>query len=159
MSDISFKVEGLKALQDQLIALRDVGLAKKAMRKAARAAMKPVRDAARAMVRKRYGILADSIRTAVKIPKSGDVVLSVGLKVTKRRITDEIEEVDDEGNTVSTVKATVQTDASWRWHFIELGTSKAPAFPFLRPAFDTNKFEMVERFKASLEKMIQRAAE
>lgn len=158
MSDITFKVEGMKDLVDKLIALKDVGEAKRAMRKAARYAMLPVRDMAKATVRKRYGILADSIRTAVKVPKRGDVVLSVGLKVTKRQIQDEVEVVDEEGVETGeqlSVKAT--TDASWRWHFIELGTSKRRAFPFLRPAFDAKKYEMVDRFKSRLQKMIDNA--
>ncbi|WP_323841566.1 MULTISPECIES: HK97-gp10 family putative phage morphogenesis protein [unclassified Moraxella] len=42
------------------------------------------------------------------------------------------------------------------WHFLEKGTAKMPATPFLRPAFDNNKDEAVERFKAQLAKNIKK---
>lgn len=42
------------------------------------------------------------------------------------------------------------------WHFIEKGTSHAPATPFMRPAFDTHKDEAVERFKQKLGERIDK---
>lgn len=33
------------------------------------------------------------------------------------------------------------------WRFLEYGTPKMPAFPFIRPAFDHKKEESLERFK------------
>ncbi|MDO4895014.1 HK97-gp10 family putative phage morphogenesis protein [Moraxella sp.] len=42
------------------------------------------------------------------------------------------------------------------WHFIENGTRKMPATPFLRPAFDTHKDEAVERFKKKLGERIEK---
>ena len=33
------------------------------------------------------------------------------------------------------------------WRFLEYGTPKMPAFPFIRPAFDHKKDEALERFK------------
>lgn len=42
------------------------------------------------------------------------------------------------------------------WHFIERGTKKMPATPFLRPAFDNNKDEAVERFKKKLGERIDK---
>ena len=36
------------------------------------------------------------------------------------------------------------------WHFIEFGTSRMGAIPFLRPAFDTKKEEALSRFKQKL---------
>lgn len=42
------------------------------------------------------------------------------------------------------------------WHFIERGTKKMPATPFLRPAFDNNKDEAVRRFKNKLGERIDK---
>lgn len=42
------------------------------------------------------------------------------------------------------------------WHFIENGTRKMPATPFIRPAFDANKDVFLERFKSQLNKAIDK---
>jgi len=42
-------------------------------------------------------------------------------------------------------------------HFIEFGTAKMAAKPFMRPAFDTNKERAVEVMKTTLAKGIERA--
>lgn len=43
--------------------------------------------------------------------------------------------------------------------FVELGTAKSPAQPFLRPAFESKKVEAVETFRVELAKGIERAAQ
>jgi HK97 gp10 family phage protein len=45
----------------------------------------------------------------------------------------------------------------WRWHFIELGTAKMAAKPFLRPALDSNAEAVVAALRAELAAGIQRA--
>ena len=42
--------------------------------------------------------------------------------------------------------------------FVELGTAKMPAQPFLRPAFESKKTEAVETFRVELAKGIEQAA-
>lgn len=42
--------------------------------------------------------------------------------------------------------------------FVELGTAKMPAQPFLRPAFESKKVEAVETFRVELAKGIDQAA-
>lgn len=42
------------------------------------------------------------------------------------------------------------------WHFIEKGTVKMQAVPFLCPAFDNNKDKAVERFKEKLGETINK---
>lgn len=42
--------------------------------------------------------------------------------------------------------------------FVELGTAKMPAQPFLRPAFESKKAEAVETFRVELAKGIEQAA-
>lgn len=45
---------------------------------------------------------------------------------------------------------------AWYWWFVENGTSKMPARPFLRPAFDSKKEEAVKRFVEVVDKDIKR---
>lgn len=48
--------------------------------------------------------------------------------------------------------------ALWYWKFIEFGTSKMSAKPFMRPAFDKMKGEALERIREYLAKRIDREA-
>lgn len=43
------------------------------------------------------------------------------------------------------------------WHLIELGTEKARAQPFLRPALDSNIGAVIARFASELDKEIEKA--
>lgn len=54
-------------------------------------------------------------------------------------------------------KRDVQRD-SYYWKFVEFGTSKMPAQPFLRPAFETKKEEAVKAIGEKLDERIQAAA-
>jgi HK97 gp10 family phage protein len=47
---------------------------------------------------------------------------------------------------------------AWYWRFLEFGTSKLAARPFLRPAFDTMKEKAVEAIRDKLAQSIARAA-
>ena len=47
----------------------------------------------------------------------------------------------------------------FQWHFYENGTSRQPATPFMRPAFDNNINVMIERFSAKLAKNIDKYTE
>lgn len=47
---------------------------------------------------------------------------------------------------------------AWYWHFLEFGTSKQPAQPFLRPAFEAKKSEALQEMVKYLRKGIERAA-
>lgn len=51
----------------------------------------------------------------------------------------------------------IQKD-SFYWKFIELGTSKYPATPFLAPALDTKKEEALKTIGEKLDEGIQKAA-
>lgn len=47
---------------------------------------------------------------------------------------------------------------SFYWKFQEFGTAKAPAQPFMRPAFEETKEEAVDAIGAELDKRIQKEA-
>lgn len=54
-------------------------------------------------------------------------------------------------------KRNVERD-SYYWKFVEFGTAKAPAQPFMRPAFEANKNEAVAAIGKALNEAIQTAA-
>ena len=136
------KIEGLKDLHDQLEGLGAV-LAAKVLAVAARKAFAPVLEDARNRVPVDTGLLRDGIRIQVQRPKSGDSVVRVGLRIAA----------------VKGAKKLGRRTASphWRWHFVELGTSKMSARPFLRPALDGNAGAVVNNLKAELAAGIRRA--
>ena len=55
-------------------------------------------------------------------------------------------------------KGNLSQDA-WYWRFVEFGTVKMPARPFLRPAFDMKKHEAVTAIKTRLAQRIEQAAQ
>lgn len=54
---------------------------------------------------------------------------------------------------------TGRTLDAYYWKFVEFGTSKMSARPFLRPAFEARKMEAIEAIKAYLAARIPREAE
>jgi HK97 gp10 family phage protein len=46
---------------------------------------------------------------------------------------------------------------AYYWRFIEFGTERQPARPFLRPAFESKKREALNRFETSLREGVQAA--
>ncbi len=150
----TFEIEGLKALNEQLLELGAVA-GQKVLAKASRKAMIQVRDDAKGMVPVSHvhqAHLRDSIKIKTTKPKSGDVVVSTGLVCTKFKIAGEIEVADD-----LSLDIQVTADAGWRWHFVELGTSHQAAHPFLRPAFAQNIAHMTNTIKEEINSSIQKA--
>lgn len=49
-------------------------------------------------------------------------------------------------------------DDPFYWIFLEFGTAKMPAKPFLRPAFEAKKFEALRRFEEYLKKRLVKEA-
>ena len=48
---------------------------------------------------------------------------------------------------------------AWYWRFVEFGTVKMTARPFLRPAFEGKKYEAVDAIKTRLAERIEQAAQ
>ncbi len=136
------KVEGLRELHDQLEGL-GAAMAAKVLAVAARKAFAPVLEDARNRAPVDTGLLRDGIRIRVQRPKAGDAVIRVGLRIMPAK----------------GAKKLGRRTASphWRWHFVEIGTSKMGAQPFLRPALDSNAAAVVAALKTELAAGIRRA--
>lgn len=131
------KVEGLSGLHAQLSELK-AELAQKALTQAARKAFKPVLERAQALVPVDTGDLRNALKLTVVKPKTGNAVVVVGIRIAAKRGEDGM-------------------PPARRWHFIELGTAKLPASPFLRPALDSSASEVLQILKEELAKSIARA--
>lgn len=139
---ISLKVHGLDALKAQLEEL-GAEAAGKELARAARKAFEPVLAAAQARAPIDTGLLRDSIKLAVVRPRGGDAVVQVGLRIAPSK------------GAAKLGRRTIS--AHWRWHFVELGTSKMAAKPFLRPALDGNAQQVLDTLRVELLKGIERA--
>lgn len=92
---------------------------KKVLNQAARAGAEVIRDAVAEGAPKRTGKLARNIVVVSRKSGPGEAVAGVHIRGT-------------------TTKGASRNNAFY-WRFIELGTSKMPANPFVRPAYDTNQ--------------------
>jgi HK97 gp10 family phage protein len=149
---VKMKLEGMSDLQEQLENLSQ-GLAAKTLAKATRKAFAPVLTTAKAYVPVDTGLLRDSIVQRVVKPKDPNATwAATGLKVTAAKGG---RKSDLKGFRGSALKAAKRLSASWRWHFIELGTSKMAAKPFLRPALQTHADAVIDALKRDLARRIK----
>lgn len=149
---MSLEIKGMAGLLNQLTRMQ-AQLAAKALAQAGRKAFKPVLDAAKQMVPKDSGALADSLKLSVVKPTSENGVLKVGIKIG-------VGARSKQAKIAAAAFGESQTKAlppARRWHFIELGTSKMSAHPFLRPALDHNADLVLELLKGELQKAILQA--
>jgi len=143
---VGFKLSGMEDLQSQLLELgAETGV--KALAAAARKAFAPVLAAAQSMVPAYSGALRASLKLAVKKPKSGgDTVVMVGLRISGAK--------DSAGGALL---GKDELPPERRWHFVEFGTAKMAAHPFLRPALDQNAGAVLDSLKVELQKSIAKA--
>jgi HK97 gp10 family phage protein len=149
---LSVTIRGTEALVKQLEKLK-AELAVKVLAQAGRKAFQPVLEAAKAMAPRDSGALADSIKIKVEKPSSGDTVLRVGLKIGASRLA-------KQARVAAAAFGEAQSKElppARRWHFVELGTSKMAAHPFLRPALEQNADEVVRMLTVELQKSIRKA--
>jgi HK97 gp10 family phage protein len=129
-------------------------LAVKALATAARKAFKPVLDAAKAMVPRHSGALADAIKLRVERPSAGDTVVRVGLMIGSSRLAKQAQVAAAAfGEAQST-----ELPPARRWHFVELGTAHQAAHPYLRPALDHNASAVLDILRVELDAAIKKVA-
>lgn len=149
---------GLKEIKATLDRLPE-RLGEKVMRAALRAGAQVIRKDAQArapvLKKPKWGRKPGTVRNAITIRRSKrdkyGVYLSVkGLSGKQIKLF--------KGGKVNK-KAAYNPDDPWYWHFLEFGTANMPAHPFLRPAFEAQKFAALRKFEAHCQKRIVREAE
>lgn len=146
---VEVKIEGLDNVTKKLKSLGDKKLSKRISRKAARQAMNIVRDAARNAAK-----AIDDPGTPEKIHK--EIVVQGG----KSRNSNEIKmrvgvrggarvpyASNDDNRRAGRIGKSYQMEGKvFYWRFIEFGTSRMPATPFMRPALQNNIANATNRF-------------
>src|SRR5579885_2159162 len=109
----------------------------RALAASGRQAMKPVYEDSVRLCPAHTGILRASLRLAATSAASGEKTgtVNAGVAIGKAKLEGEIEIADGISVHVDVDK---HADAHWRWHFVEFGTLRMAAEPFLRPAFAKN---------------------
>jgi HK97 gp10 family phage protein len=154
--DAKFEIKGLKELNKELKALPD-DFRNKALAGAVGAASRVIRDTAITLVPTDTGNVKGAIRAQKK--KSPSIWLSkyqvnvnpkgkVTILRTRRSKKDRKRGVAIKRNNAS-------SSSTYYAKFIEEGTAKMPARPFMRTAFALKKVEAVETFKRILDKKIR----
>ena len=149
MSSVQFKIDGLDSISDKLQKLGSQKVAKRIARKAARQAMNIVRDAARQNAK----ALDDPI-TPNKIFK--EIVTQGGKTRDKNAISmrvgvrggAKVPYTNNSANRRSgkAGKSYITDGRVFYFRFLEFGTSRQPATPFLRPALANNIQQVTSKF-------------
>lgn len=134
---VTMQISGLKELSDKL---REIGpdIAEKALRGGVLAAAKLVRDEAK----------------ATNPDDTGRTDRALYVKFIK----------EESGPHQATYKVGVRSGSkerrrnrdAWYWRFIEFGTAKKPARPFLRPSFESQKMTAIDLIAERIARRIKR---
>lgn len=150
------QISGLSELGEALKQF-PVKLGQKYLRKATFAAASVIKDDAIGRAPIRTGALRDHI-AVFKRPSDGDTAhYAIGVRGIK--LTRKLKRVAKYLRQIAGVKHLDISGDLYYWRFLEFGTSKMPAHPFLRPAFEAQKENAIERFRAALADGVQAAAD
>ncbi|MCK3656235.1 hypothetical protein A4G19_15630 [Pasteurellaceae bacterium Macca] len=158
MANLTVKIAGLKELEQAM-----QGLGRKTTNKLAAKAMRKggaiIRDQARAnapvlkekLPHRKRGTLRKSIVASTKPNKDGSVRTIIFVRTLK---TNKI--IEFKGKTGKS--GTYNPNDPFYWRFVEFGTSKTPAKPFLQPAFKSKKEQASREILTTLRDDILREA-
>lgn len=146
------EVMGLRELNARLLAL-PAEIGNKPLKAALRKVGKVVKGAAVRKVRRKTGALADNIIVAQvrKLPPT-EVAVQVTIRAKAKKYKDNAR--NRKSGRVGTEYANV--GPLFYARFLEFGTSKMQAYPFLRPAFEQNKSELPGMLRTELSVAIDR---
>lgn len=144
MSDaVTVKIEGLKDLEKNLMMLQD--------QVAGRALQNALGSASKVIVNEVKKNVPESAESEYKL-YSKETVSRGWLK--NQIISKRVRESDLSAQTVVTFK---DKKNSFFWRFLEFGTSKMKAKPFMRKAFESSKQDAVDKFMERLQANIDKA--
>ena len=147
------RVDGLAELGEALKQFPEV-LGKKYLRKATFLAAQVIEQDAITHAPVRTGNMKDAIAIFKRKDDPSTAHYAIGVRKIKlnRKMKNVFRIVRRAG-----MKLGIQGDAYY-WRFVEFGTAKMPAHPFLRPAFEAQKMAAIEKFRTSLADGVQAAA-
>jgi len=145
----------IKSTLDKLPARLGEKVVRAALRAGAQVMRKDAQSRAPVLKKPKYGRKPGTVKKAITIKRSKrdkyGVFLTVqGLSAKKIKAF--------KGGS-ATKDAAYNPDDPWYWHFLEFGTANQPAHPFLRPAFEAQKFAALRRFEEFAKRRVVREAE
>lgn len=149
------KVEGLKQLEATLKGL-PARLGEKVMRGALRAAAQVIRKDAQSkapiLKEPRKGRKPGTVKNAITVRRSKQDKFGVfvGIKGLGKKAVKEFK--------ASGGKSRENPDDPFYWIFLEFGTAETPAAPMLRPAFESRKYEALQKFETYSKRRVVREA-
>lgn len=148
----SAQIEGFKELEAELLALGEVG-AESTARAALRKAVEPVLAEAKRLVKKRTGLLYEALAITTRgYNERGAItgaIATAGLQIRNAKGVLPV-------GTFGVKSKAGKFNPRRYWHLVEFGTSKTPAKPFVRPAFDGQLDAMLDRLRAQLRARLER---
>jgi HK97 gp10 family phage protein len=153
MIDFSMEVQGLRELEAQLRALPEK-VAGQALAASVSAGARVIRDEAIQRAPVRTGAMKAQIFTKrVRTDSKFEKLSIVGVRGGKAKY------ANNKANRRSgrAGKEYENAGETFYWRFVELGTRKMAAHPFLRPAFDAKQQEAVAAITERLDQRIQKA--
>jgi len=154
---VTVNVTGLRELQAKLRAIAETAgdkTARKPVTAALRKAGKVLQEDMQRRVRVKSGTLRENIIVTTKRSRTPGVTT---VNVTVRAKAKAYKENSRNRRSGRVGKKYKDLGPLFYARFLELGTSKMPAYPFMRPAFEAHKEELPELFRDELAKAIQDA--
>jgi HK97 gp10 family phage protein len=152
-----FNIQGLPELKAALMQLPKE-IQGKVLADAVKPAAMMIRDRARDRAPQLTGLVKKAI-VAYRARKSDPsrIIYEVGVTMKIRRAG---EIITGSRKKLRQIRAETGKKAmtAFYWRFLEFGTKKMPARPFLRPAFEELKMKALEQIKDSLSAAIEKAA-
>ena len=141
MTSLRVRVDGLEELKRELEALSS-DMSRKVLRSATGAAAQVIRKAARDLV----PVDSGKLRKAIYIKHMRELSSSTQQEyyISVRNGPRERRKIRAGGSGID----------AWYWKMVEFGTSKMPAKPFIRPAYESKKSEALEAMKKKLRQRI-----
>lgn len=145
----------IKATLDKLPARLGEKVVRAALRSAAQVMRKDAQARAPILKKPKYGRKPGTVKQSITIKRSkrdkyGVFLTVMGLSAKKIKAF--------KAGSV-TKDAAYNPDDPWYWHFLEFGTSTRRKIPFLRPAFEAQKFASLRRFEEFAKRRVVREAE
>jgi HK97 gp10 family phage protein len=150
------EVKGLSELGEALKAFPEV-IGKKYLRKATFAAAEIIEADAISRAPVRTGALRSHIAIFKRKSDGNTAAYAIGVRGIK--LTSKIKKVLRIVRRANGGQRTQIAGDVFYWRFVEFGTSKMAARPFLRPAFEAQKLNAIDKFREALADGVARAAE
>ena len=154
---LDFKMAGLQSL---LVAIRQlpVEMQGPVLRRALHSGAKVIKDAAKATpaFKDDTGFLRTAIVQYSVKKSEHQYTEQVRVGVRKRR-TRKPSKAYRSGMRARARRESKYVATPYYWRYLEFGTSGMQARPFMRPAFEANKFQAVVRIRAQLKELLDKA--